>query len=675
MSSTVSISTDIGGTFTDVIVVDGDGAVLVAKSPTVPDDPILGVLNALDGAGISVSDANRFFHGTTIGINALLERKGATVGFVTTSGFRDLLEIGDGTWPPYRLTWRKPAALVAPRLIREVDERILSDGSVERPLDPAEVLAAVGELRDHGAEVIALCLYNAYVEPAHERRAGEAIAAAMPELPVVLSHELSRRYREAERATTTVAEAYLRPRMRRYFDDLAGGLQRAGFDGRLLITTSDGGVMGRELASRRALRTLVSGCAGGVSGAAVIGAENGWRNLLTIDVGGTSFDAAVIRDAQPALLQTAELAGLRFLVPMIDLATIGAGGGSIAGVDTAGGLSVGPRSAGAVPGPACYGRGGELPTFTDAALITGRLPSELLGGGMEIGAALAEAAIRREVAEPLRLSVGDAAAGVIAVIEARMAHTLEELTIGRGLDPRDFTMLAYGGGGPLVATGLAAELGISRIVVPCHPGAFSALGMQMLDIVHDFAQTRLHGLADVDDKEIVATFDGLCAEAAEVLGDEGVPDADVALLRSLEMRYDGQEHTLVVAVPSDLSRLAEVFGEQHQAAFGFTLDVDVEIVGYRVRAIGRLTPPVLRELEQGDTDPRAALVGHRTVLDRAIPQAGSWPIYDRMLLKAGDRIAGPAIVQEPTATTVVSHGFNVRVTSQGHLELTQEAPR
>jgi N-methylhydantoinase A len=672
MSSAVSISTDIGGTFTDVIVVDGDGAVLVAKSPTVPDDPIQGVIAALDGAGISVTDADRFFHGTTIGINALLERKGAKVGFITTSGFRDLLEIGDASWPPYRLTWSKPPRLVAPRLIREVDERILSDGSIEQPLDPVEVLAAAGELRDLGAEVIAVCLYNAYVDPIHERRADEVIATAMPELSVVLSHELSRRYRETERATTTVAEAYLRPRMRRYFDDLAEGLERAGFDGRLLITTSDGGVMGRGLAARRALRTLVSGCAGGVSGAAVIGAENGWRNLLTIDVGGTSFDAAVIRDAEPALLQTAELAGLRFLVPMIDLATIGAGGGSIAGVDSAGGLSVGPRSAGAVPGPACYGRGGELPTFTDAALLTGRLPTELLGGGMQIGTTLAEAALRREVAEPLGMSVGDAAAGVIAVIEARMAHTLEELTIGRGLDPRDFTMLAYGGGGPLVATGLAAELGISRVVVPRHPGAFSALGMQMLDIVHDFAQTRLHSLADVDEAEIGASFDELCAEAVEVLRDERVPDADVVVLRSLEMRYGGQEHTLVVAVPSDLSRLAEAFGEQHHAAFGFTLDVDVEIVGYRVRAIGRLARPALGELSRGDGDPRAALIGHRIVLDRALPDAGPWPVYDRLLLKAGDRIPSPAIVQETTATTVVSHGFNVVVTPQGHLELTQE---
>ena len=670
-SSHVSVSADIGGTFTDVVVLDErDGSVVVGKSATVAEDPTAGVIGGLEDIGISMREGARFLHGTTIGINTLLERKGATVGFITTEGFRDLLIIGTGSWPPFRLSWEQPVPLVPRRRCREVRERLRVDGSIEQEIDTAEVLDRVDELLELGADSIAVCFYNAYANPVHEQAAGEAIRARHPELTVVLSHELTRRYREVDRVFTASAEAYLRPRMRRYFDRLTDGLDDAGFGGQLFITSSDGGVMGVEQAKDRALRTLVSGCASGVSGAAALAARSGWTDVLTIDMGGTSFDAAVIHGGEPKILQTAELAGLRFLLPMIDLTTIGAGGGSIASVDVAGGLSVGPTSAGADPGPASYGRGGELPTFTDAALVAGLLPEQLLDGGMKLDKRLARQALETHVATPLELSIEDTAAGIISVIETRMAQTLEELTVGQGLDPRSFTMVAYGGGGPVVAAELASRLGAKRVVIPMSPGVFAALGMHTLNIVHEFSRTRISATSETSPEEIASMFEELSAEAIAVLHSEHVKDEVVELLRSVEMRYDGQEHAIAVplgaASSADPEALHQAFADIHEATFGYTIEIETEIVGYRIRAIGALPNPRIGTESLAGEDPSAALSGTREVHDRATGIA-EWPIYRRELLEPGNVIEGPAIVEEPTSTTVVSGAFVASVDAQRNL--------
>ncbi|MFN8113096.1 MAG: hydantoinase/oxoprolinase family protein [Solirubrobacterales bacterium] len=670
--SELSVSADIGGTFTDVVAVDeSDGSVVVGKSATVAEDPTAGIINGLDEIGLSLREGIRFLHGTTIGINTLLERKGATVGFITTEGFRDVPIVGTGSWPPFRLGWDQPEPLVPRRRCREVREAVRFDGTVELELNADEVLDRVEELVAAGADSIAICFFNAYANPIHERLAGEAIRERHPELTVVLSHELTRRYRETDRAFTAIAEAYLRPRMHRYFDRLTDGLDGAGFDGQLFITSSDGGVMGGERAKDRALRTLVSGCASGVSGAAAMAARSGWTDVLAIDMGGTSFDAAVVHGGEPQILQEAELAGLRFLLPMIDLATIGAGGGSIASVDMAGGLSVGPTSAGADPGPACYGRGGELPTFTDAALVAGLLPERLLDGGMGLNRGLAEQALRVHVADRLGLSLDETAAGIIAIIETRMAQTLEELTVGQGLDPRSFTMMAYGGGGPLVATELAARLGIGRVLVPMHPGVFSALGMQTLDIVHEFSRTRISTLSKTEPAEIESVFGGLAEEAREVLASEGVESGVVELLRSLEMRYEGQEHAISVPVGSgatEPSALGPKFSEAHASMFGYALEGEIEIVGFRIRAIGVLPKPAIATAEGSGEDASAARTGSRRVYSRQ-HGASEWPTYSRALLEPGNLIAGPAIVEEQTATTVVSHDFSASVDTDRNLVL------
>jgi N-methylhydantoinase A len=663
----LSLSADIGGTFTDVVRLDAEtGEVVVGKSPTTHASPAEGIIAALESTRTQLESASRFLHGTTVGMNTLLERSGATVGLITTAGFEDILEIRRASWPPYRLVWDKPVALVPRQLCVGLSERILVGGEVRTPLDLDEAARALDELAGQGVDAIAVCLINSYADPRHEQLIGELATSRHPGLSIALSHQVTRRYREYERTVTTVAEAYIRPRMTAYFSRLADGLSESGFQGELYITTSDGGVMSVEDAHHRILRSLVSGAASGIAGAASLGAACGYPDLIAIDMGGTSFDAGLVRHGQPEMSPTSEVAGLTMLLPMIDLATIGAGGGSVAWVDDAGGLNVGPQSAGAVPGPACYGRGGERPTFSDAALVTGLLPDSLLGGEMSLSVAAAEAAILQYVASPLGLELKPAASGIVALIETKMARTLEEITIGNGHDPRDFTLFAYGGGGPIVASALADLLGVRTIVVPRHPGVFSAWGMQTLDVVHEFSHTSVALLNEPDD--VLAPFEEPIEDATVRLERERVPADDRILLRFIELRYDGQEHTLLVPVSSEsVDTLTEHFEQLHEQMYGFRLDRPVEIVGYRVRAIGRLPKPAIPRLATG-TDETPIPVAYRTVDHwTSKTQNVPWPIYERASLGANAALDGPAIIEEMSATTVVTPGRSLRVDDWGNL--------
>lgn len=666
----VAVSADVGGTFTDVVTMDArTGEVVIAKSPTVADQPVEGVVNALGTTGVALAEIERFFHGTTIGINTLLERRGARAGLITTTGFRDMLQIGSSNWPAFRLTWEPPTPLAAPQLTAEVDERVRADGTVLIALDEGDVLRQARSLVDAGAEAIAVCFINSYIAPEHERFAGEVIAKHFPDIVVCLSHQLTRRYREYPRTTTTVGEAYLRPRMQGYFDELRAGLERRAFDGKLFVTSSDGGVMGVELARDRALRTLVSGCASGVAGAATVAANAGWDNIVAIDMGGTSFDAAIIRNGHPAMSSTADVAGHTFLMPMLDLATIGAGGGSIASVDEVGSLNVGPRSAGALPGPVCYGRGGAEPTFTDAALVTGLLPTELLGGRMTLSLEGATQAIEKRVADPLGISVPDAAAGIIAVVESKMAQVLEEMTIGQGLDPRDFTIFAYGGGGPLVAARMAEELGCERVVIPRHPGVFSAWGMQTLDAVQEFSRTFIINPCGKSPDELASPFEEMTEDAVATLGAEGFAGVELTLLRFVEMRYASQEHTLLVPFSDNGEEaMREAFDRAHADAFGFTVPGDVEIVTYRLRAIGALPKPA-----QVAGTPALSTAGNRrrAVHERTTGVTGEWAVVDRDAVPGNDPIIGPVIVEEPTCTVVVPRYWKVATDVYGSLVMTR----
>jgi len=666
---------DVGGTFTDIVVLDtATGETRLEKTPTVPSAPAEGVVAAIRKGCVGVADSPAFFHGTTIGLNALLERKGSLVGLITTEGFRDVLEIGRMNWPMYRLHWRKPDPLVPRYLRREVTERVGADGTVLEPLAEDDVIRVVGELVAEGVEAVAVCLLHSYAYPEHERRVGELIASSWPELPVTLSHAIAREYREYERTSTAVADAMIRPRVAAYVERLEGGVRAEGFRGNLFITRCDGGVMGAEEARRRSIRTLLSGPASGVMGVAALGKWIGVENLIAVDMGGTSFDAALVVDGEPILRPGTEINGFPLLMPVIELATIGAGGGSIAWIDAGGTLSVGPQSAGAVPGPMSYGQGGTEPTFTDAALITGLIDgSYFLGGEIELDLGLAADVIRRGIAEPLGLSVEDAASGIVELTEAKMAATIEEITIGKGYDPRDFTLVAYGGGGPLVAGALAKRLEIPRAIIPVSPATFSAWGMLTLDVVHDWSRTHVAPLERLEPKAIAGALEELAAQAVEGLERESIPPESRRIQSFVDLRYEGQEHTLTI--PIDLGGQAagervsvrRSFDERHAVTYGYTTLAPVEIVAYRVRAVGVLPKPRRPELAAAEDDVARARKGDREALHRESGGRVVFDVFDRERLLSGDAVVGPAIVEERTATTLIAAGQIARIDVVGNI--------
>jgi N-methylhydantoinase A len=669
---------DVGGTFTDLVVLDGaTGEVSFAKASTTPEEPSVGVLATIAKSTLDVPGAATFFHGTTLGINTMLEHKGATTGVITTRGFRDILEIARMGWPMYQLHWDQPPPLVPRYLRREVTERMRADGTELAPLNEDELRREAAWLVEHGVESIAVCFLHSYAYPEHERRVGEILSTEFPGVAVTLSHQVTQEYREYERTATTVGDAAIKPRMARYVDELEQSLAREHFDGAFLLTRCDGGVMSATEAKERPIRTLISGPASGVMGGVAVSRWLGVPNVICADMGGTSFDAALIIDHEPTISASTRIEGMPLLVPVIELATIGAGGGSIAWIDDGGALSVGPQSAGAVPGPICYGKGGTEPTFTDAALASGLLDLDrFLGGEMPLDLGGAREGIDFRVAEPLGLTVEEAAAGIVTLTEAKMAATLEELTIGKGLDPRDFSLLTFGGGGSLVASALATRLGIPMVIVPPSPATFSAWGMLTLDVVHDFARTSLGNLASLDPADFAARFTELGEQARAALDRESVPAGQRLLVHSIDMRYEGQEHTLTIPLDSsfladvDLSRLRQIFDERHSVVYGYSMADPVEVTAYRIRAVGSLDKPKKPSIQRGGESAEHALTGTRRAHHRESGGELDWAIYDRDLLQAGNRLRGPAIVEEAAATTLVSPSQELAVDELGNLVIT-----
>jgi N-methylhydantoinase A len=665
------LAVDVGGTFTDLVVFDTDaGVARYAKTLTTPE-PEEGVLEVVSRGRADLKSSEVFFHGTTLGINAVLQRKGALTGLITTRGFRDVLEIARMLWPPYRLHWDKPPPIV-PRYLRlEATERASAQGEVLVPLDEDDVRAAAEYLVAQGVESIAVCFLHAYRFPDHELRARELLAEVAPDVAVTLSHEVSREYLEYERTVTTAIDAGIRPLISTYVDKLQRGLEGDGFGGALLLTRSDGGVMSADEAKQHCVRTLVSGPASGVMGAAELGRWLGLPNLIAADMGGTSFDAALVRDYEPVLVSRTAVEHMPLLLPVVELVTIGAGGGSIAWLDEGGALNVGPESAGATPGPIAFGRGGTRPTFTDAALVTRMLDhTNFLGGDIELDLEAAREGVRREIAEPLGLETVEAASGIVDLTEAKLASLLEELTIARGQDPRDFALLAYGGGGPLVASALAQRLSIATVVIPPSPATFSAWGMLSLDIVHDFAQTVVTPLELVEPEAIEAQFKALGGSAHEALERERVPFERRRLLRSIDMRYEGQEHTLTIPLAPDESLATEHlrarFDDAHNRAYGYAMADPAEVTAYRVRAVGELDRPRRPELEPSD-DVSVARKGSRELVHRVSGGRRSWEVYDRTLLGSGAEVEGPAVIEEASSTVLVPPGRVARVHLHGSL--------
>ncbi len=672
-----SIAVDVGGTFTDLIYRDdASGEVILGKVSTVPAAPDEGVLAVLDATLSSeqLSEADSFRHGTTVGLNALLEGRGATVGLLATRGFRDVLELRRGDRDdPYDLFWAPPRPMVARELRRPVTERVLAGGEIDTALDEADVAAAARTFAEAGVTAVAIAFMNAYVNPVHERRAAECLRAAGFDGHLSLSHRVSGEYREYERTTTTVIDAFVRGRMNSYLGRLEAGLRERGFRGQCLIMRSGGGAMTFEEAADRSVETILSGPVAGARAVAELAGDLALEHAVAADVGGTSFDTCLIDHGRPPVLYEGTVRGLPIQTPWIDVRSIGAGGGSIAHVDAGGLLRVGPHSAGADPGPAAYGRGGRTPTVTDAAVVLGMLPAEEISGGVTLDRGLAEEAFA-ELTERLGFSSpAEVARGVVQIVVAQMGDAIRGVTVDRGQDPREASLVAFGGAGPLFGGLLAAELGAQAVIVPSYAGNFSAWGLLRAEIARTASRTYMAGLS-------ADGLDGAREVAEALFAQLESGDAHVALRRSvqLDIRFVGQEHTLTVAGPmragaiaSEPELLGETFLREYDRTFGSTIDEQIEIVCVRaiVDAASGAERGVAGNGHRRTQPPADGAAPARTrsawsfSANRELPFA----LVQRAALAPGSRLQGPAIVLEPTATTYLDDGHALEVHPQGAL--------
>jgi N-methylhydantoinase A len=660
------IGVDVGGTFTDLVTYhDETGEVRVWKETTTPEAPEEGVIEAVR-RGVPerlLRSAAFFLHGTTVGLNALLERRGAVVGLLATRGFRDVLETRRGDRDdPYDLFWHPPDPLVPRDLRLPVTERIRADGSVETLLEPEDVGAALDVFRGAGVTSVAVAFLNAYANPAHERETARLLRELGFEGELSLSHEVSGEYREYERTCTTVVDAFVRARTGAYLERLETQLRKLGFAGSAFVTRSGGGALTFTEAASRPVETILSGPVGGAQGAAALALELGFDEAIGADVGGTSFDTCLIVSGRPQVLYEGRIVGLPLQTPWVDVRSIGAGGGSIAHVDVGGLLRVGPRSAGASPGPASYGRGGVEPTVTDAALVLGLLGPGELAGGLALDPGLALRALEPVAAAAGFASAEEAARGVLVVAASGMADAIREITVEQGRDPRDASLVAFDGAGPLFATLLARELGVSRTVVPRHPGNFSAWGLLGADLTRERARTRILPLTD----EGLARARALLEELGHELG-----EADGAVREErLDLRYVGQEHTLTVTAPREAraDTLRSRFATEYDRTFGHTMEEEVEIVSLRA-AVRIALPQRAERAAPARGAPTATADAWSFTRGEQLPFA----VVRRAGLAANDELTGPAIVLEETATTYLDAGFVALVHETGALLVEESA--
>jgi N-methylhydantoinase A len=664
---TLRIGVDTGGTFTDVCAFDEEtGRVHVRKVSSTPDDPgraiVQGVTEILDQiGGRSIDEVGYFAHGTTVGTNALLTGRGARTGLITTRGFRDLLELGRGRRPSmYDPQADKPTPQVPRHLRMEVTERVRHTGAVETPLDESDVRRAVRELKAAGVDSIAVCLLYSYLNAEHERRIGEIIREEMPEVYVSLSCDVLPEFREYERLSTVVTNSYLGPVVANYLARLRRVLADRGLTAVPHVTQSNGGVIPFSTAESLPVRLVLSGPSTGVVGAAQICSAAGYDDIITFDMGGTSSDISLVQEGQPKVTAGMELDGRPVRSPMLDIHTVGAGGGSIAWIDSGNHLRVGPQSAGAFPGPACYGNGVEA-TVTDANVVLRMLnPEYLLNGQMKIDRSASVAAVER-LAAPLGLSVEETALGILRVVTANMSRAIRVVSVQRGYDPREYALVPFGGAGPLHASRLARELGMRTMVVPEIPGAQSALGLLMTDVKTDFMRTRITRVDDATAAALDAVFDELEGRAAEWFAEEQVAEAGRSLRRRMDLRYRGQNFELAVEVPEShrfgdhgADAVIELFHQAHERVYGYrSEDAAVEVVTFRLEASGSAAHVDLRRDEVGASDPSRAIVETRSTCFDPAEGYVDTPVYDRARLAPGDVIVGPGIVEQMDTTTVL----------------------
>lgn len=679
---------DIGGTFTDLIAVV-DGELRLEKVPTTPENFADGVVNAL--GGVEPGRLDQFVHGTTVVINAITERTGDRVALLTTEGFRDVLDVTRANRPAmFDFRYRKPEPFVPRRDRWPIPERIDAAGEVIDPLDEAAVRRAAREIREAGIESVAVSFVNAYVDPTHERRTGELLTEEHPDAVVTLSHELTREYREYERTNTAALNAYVRPTATAYLTSLSDRLDDRGVSDERYAMKSNAGITRFEDAHERPIELVESGPVGCVLGAARLGERIGRDHVISFDMGGTTAKASPVEDGEVSieteywLQRTDRWEGYPLKVPVIDIVEIGAGGGSIAWIDDDGSLRVGPKSAGANPGPACYGWGGQRPTVTDADLVTGRLnPDYFLDGEMSLDVERARTALE-PIANYAGTSIGEAARGVIRLVDANMTNVLKQVSVERGHDPRDFVLVASGGAGGLHAPTLGRELGVAEVVVPRAPGEFSAWGMLQTDLRYDYIRTDIRPFDPNRAGDLADTFAGMAAEARESFAAERNGSTAVTVERYADLRYLGQEHTVTVPVrrgdgsvemsPDAVGDLdaAEVkstlrrFHDRHEQAYNFRLDDPVEVVDLRLTATVEVAPPARQSFDGGE-DTGAALVASRPVdFGDGFHETD---VYRRERLPAGAALDGPVVVEEASSTTIVHPDQRARVDEYGNLRI------
>ena len=685
MQTKLRIAADIGGTFTDVAAFDErSGALLLGKTLTTPARLVDGITEGVHKAGSRLADAGLFLHGSTIAINTMLERSGAKVALVITQGFRDIYEIGRINRPDaFNLRHRKHEPLVERALRLEVKERLRHDGSVHVAMDMPTLEAAADRIEKEGVEAIAVLFLHSYRNADHELRAKEYLEKRFPNAFVTVSSELSKEYREFERTSTVVANAYVGPRVHRYLEEIDTETKREGFAGKFMVVQSTGGLYSLREAKQDCVRMMESGPAAGVIGTQAMCEIMGIPNAIAFDMGGTTAKAGVVRDGIALTTGSTMIGGyftgLPLLTPMIDIHEVGTGGGSIARVAPSGGLRVGPQSAGAAPGPACYGLGGLEPTVTDANLVLGRLAEDrFLGGEMRLDKRAAIDAIREKIGLPLGLSDIDAASGILRIAAAAMSHAVKGVTTDRGLDPGAFpTLFAYGGAGPLHASMVARELRIPQVVIPTAPGHFSAFGMLLSDFRRDLVQSRFVRLDEVDLEDLKRWFAELEAQGTAAVEGAKLETKRMVIARSLDMRYVGQEHAVTVDIPlssfktGGKAAIKRHFDELHEERYGRgSPDEPAEIVSIRSAVTGVMKKPRLPDIARGGAAPApAAATGERKVF---FPGKG-WTkcrTYRRDALKAGNKIAGPALIEEHASTTVLEPGDAMRVDTHGNLLIT-----
>ena len=668
------LAVDIGGTFVDAIAFDvSSGSIRLEKSSTTPSDAAQGVLNALDKLNVNLSDADTFIHGTTLGLNAIIELKGALTGIITNAGFRDIFEIGRGDVPVahmYNFRYQKPPPLVQRRHRLGVPGRIDVHGKVLVELDEAAVLEAARCLiEDHKVAAIAVCFLHSYQNDTHEQRAASLIRKAFPYASVSVSSDIAREYREYERTSTTVLDAYIRPIFEAYVSELESALSQRGFSGNFLIMRSSGGAMTADVARTSPIHTVLSGPAGGIIGATRVARSLDRQRLLSLDFGGTSLDACLIENGKASTMYEAHLEHNPVLIPIFDIRCIGAGGGSIAWLEEKF-LKVGPQSAGASPGPIAYGRGGTEPTTTDAALQLGYLdPAKFLGGDMGLDPDASRRGIQQRIADPMGQDVIQASAGIFDVMIARTVGAIRELTVERGHDPLEFSLLAFGGAGPMFAPLLAREMEIPETIVPTSPAAFSAWGMLMCDLTTDFSRTQIGILEETLPETIDQGLDELAEQARAALQQQKVPVQRQSYLRSIELRYLGQEHALEVPLggPVEPSAIRVRFEELHQARYGHTTSDLIQTVTLRVRGIGLMDQPEMPRMERSPAPPTQSR--RRDAYCFAERKMVPFAIFSRHQLAVGSSIDGPAIVEEGTSTTVFFSDQRLTVDDYGNLRI------